>query len=338
METRDEVHWKRKATELRERADRLHRSVLDKDVLQRTLPLRARTAASRSARPEVRERERLFREVSPAYVGQLDDTSSDGRLYRLTVDGLTWWVPLAGPAAPDLVDSAIAHQDFPYRAITQTREVAIGGAMIDVGANVGRMSIPRVILGDVDLAYCAEPDPLNYACLARNVRDNNLAGLVLPDRVAVGSETGMVRFERGKSAGGHRVVDAGHVGRRETITVPMVTLDAWCDRVGIDLDRAVFVKVDVQGLEARVLTGAARVLARRHIAWQIEVDPYCLERAGAGVAELVALLQRHFTHFIDLSRHGTGERVRPVVELPDALAYVCEAEGGRTDVLAFTLA
>ena len=76
----------------------------------------------------------------------------------------------------------LRHQDFPYRAIAQTREAGIGGVMIDIGANIGRMSIPRVVLGDATLAYCLEPDPLNYACLVRNIRDNGLAGLALADQ------------------------------------------------------------------------------------------------------------------------------------------------------------
>ena len=33
--------------------------------------------------------------------------------------------------------------------------------MLDLGANVGRMSVPRVVLGDAMVAYCAEPDPVS---------------------------------------------------------------------------------------------------------------------------------------------------------------------------------
>jgi FkbM family methyltransferase len=62
--------------------------------------------------------------------------------------------------------------------------------MLDIGASIGRMSIPRVILGDLVHAYCAEPDPLNYAALVRNVAANGLCGLVLPDQAAIGAATG----------------------------------------------------------------------------------------------------------------------------------------------------
>jgi FkbM family methyltransferase len=340
-----QADWKQRAIDLRTRLDqfearldRLHRSILDKEVLRRTVPLRARTLPARSAQPDARAREQRLRDGSAPYAEAVaGDLSLARDARRTTVDGLTWWVPLTRPDDPMLVERAIAHQDFSYRVILQTRELALGDAMIDIGANVGRMSIPRVVLGDVRIAYCAEPDPLNYACLVQNVRDNHLGGLVLPDRLAIGATSGTVRFSRGRFAGGHRVVGPGETGQHEVIDVPMLTLDEWVSRMRIDLDEVTFVKVDVQGSEVAVLRGAAGVLARRHIAWQIEVDPHLLRAGGASAGELFSLLQRGFTHFIDLSKHLTGARVRPIAELGEALAYVCGPPEGRTDVLVCTL-
>lgn len=340
MGTSEDLEWKQKAAELRERADRLHRSVLEKDVLQRSLPLRARTVATRRAQPGVRERERRFAEASPAYAAAIDveDAAFTGSLRRIVLDGLTWWVPLVRPNDMERVERAVGHQDFPYRVIAQTRELALGGAMIDLGANVGRMCIPRVVLGDVTAAYCAEPDPLNYECLVRNIRDNGLRGLVFPDRVAVGGSTGTVRLARTRTAGGHRVIGGSVVTQHETIEVPMVTLDAWIDRLSVDPELVAFIKMDVQGSEVAVLKGAAHVLAHRHVAWQIEVDPDLLQAGGSSVADLFAILQRHFTHFIDLCRDAVGPRVREVGELPEALGYISGVRGARTDILVCTLA
>ena len=182
--------------------------------------------------------------------------------------------------------------------------------MIDIGANIGRMSIPRVVLGDATVAYCIEPDPLNYACLVRNIRDNGLAGLAMPDRLAIGAQNGTVRLERAKSPGGHRVLGEGMTTGRETVEVPIATLDAWVDRVGIDLDTVRFVKLDVQGGEVDVLAGAARVLACRHIAWQVEVDVERLSKRGLGFEDLFGHLRHNFTHFTDLNRLATGSRLR----------------------------
>jgi len=86
-----------------------------------------------------------------------------------------------------------------------------------------------------------------------------------------------------------------------------------------------------------VLQGAARVLACRHIAWQIEIDPATLAHRGQPVAAVYAELARHFTHAIDMSRHVGGERVRPAAELSESLAYLNEPGAGRTDVLFFSM-
>jgi len=336
---KDAIDWKQKARDLGDRVHRLHRSVLDKDLLRGLLPVRARTLPHRSSRPDARERERRLIEASRAYAGALEDaTPWGGQTRAVTLDGLTWWVPLTRPGDPVHVERSLRHQDFPYRALTQTRDLGIGGGMIDIGGNVGRMSIPRVILGDVAYAYCAEPDPLNYTCLVRNVRDNHLRGLVLPDRVALGSVDGTVRLERARSAGGHRVVDPGARTRLETIEVPSLRLDSWVARLGIDLQQVTFVKMDAQGSEVHILRGAPGVLAHRHIAWEIEVDPQLLRARGVALKELFILLQQHFTHFVDLNRTAAGERVRRTTDLPSALAYLSEGGEERTDVLVCTLA
>lgn len=333
-----DVDEKRRRDELGRRIERLHRRILDTGVLRGALPMRARRLSRRAPAPDATLRERRLRETSPAYGAAADDRDPLARTTRvIAVDGLRWWVPLTRPDDAVHVERSIQHQDFPYRVITQTRELAIGGVMLDIGANVGRMSIPRIVLGDVSAAYCAEPDPLNYACLVRNARDNHLSGLVLPDQLAIGAADGVVRLVRAKSAGGHRVLEAGARSKHEVIEVPCRTLDTWVGDMGIDLEEVVFVKLDVQGSEVDVLRGAARVLSYRHIAWQIEVDLTLLQARSHQSADLFAIVRRHFTHFVDLGRHARGDRVRPIAEIGDALAYVSGGSDGRTDVLVFTL-
>jgi len=169
------------------------------------------------------------------------------------------------------------------------------------------------------------------------VRDNGLAGLVLPDHLAIGAVDGIVRLERARSAGGHRVVEGAGKPRAEVIEVPALTLDSWVARAGIDLDEVRFVKVDVQGSEVDVLKGAPGVLARKHIAWQIEVDLGTLGARGLTGADLYVILQQHFTHFMDLNKQQTSARVRRVDELAVALDYVSAGSDGRTDVVLFSL-
>ena len=337
----DRVQQKRAAAdqrldELRHRAAVLHHAVPDPSVLEGLLPVRAAALAG-APRPDANARDQQWRDAAPVYRAAI----SGGPLpadesHRMTLQGLTWWMPIVRPGDQARVERYVEHQDFPYRALAQTAGLAGGGAMLDIGANIGRMCIPRVLLGHVRVAYCAEPDPLNFRCLVRNSVDNHLAGLVIPDQLAISDHNGSVRLQRAKTAGGHRVLSDTAANAGETVTVPSMTLEAWVDRLGLDLRDLTFVKVDAQGSEVDVLRGAGRVLACRHVAWQIEVEPVMLERRGFSVDDLFGLLGPHFTHFIDLNRHVTGPRTRPMAEAPEALGYV--KTEGRTDAVFFNLA
>jgi FkbM family methyltransferase len=89
-----------------------------------------------------------------------------------------------------------------------------------------------VILGDLVQAICAELDPLNYSALVRNVVDNNVEGLVLPDQVAISAATGKAHLRHAKYSGGHRLVPDRDTS--DTIEVPSRRLDDWCERLSID--------------------------------------------------------------------------------------------------------
>jgi FkbM family methyltransferase len=271
--------------------------------------------------------------VSGAYREVLASTSHPAdNLVRTDLQGLTWWVPVPPSLIGATRDRFLAKQRFPYRNITQAREFAIGPILLDIGANTGRMSIPRVILGDIAQAYCAEPDPLNYAALVRNVADNGLSGLVLPDNVAIGAATGTAKLHHAKYPGGHHLVVG--TGANDTVTVPCWRLDDWCERLSIDPQLVAYVKVDTQGWEVQVLRGAPRLLGYRHIAWQLEISPEMLVAAGDSAAELYGMCAERFSHFIDLDKKAKGPRSRPVHELDEALGYLGNGIP-QTDIILF---
>jgi FkbM family methyltransferase len=290
----------------------------DEAVLEHVLPLRH--AAMLAANHDRRDaRESAFAARSASYRDALADADrTPAAAERVVLAGLTWWVPVEADDTEGIAHRLGARRRLPLAEILETRELAVGRAMIDIGANVGTTSIPRALLGDFNWVYAIEPDPLNYACLVRNIVSNGVRGLVLPDRVAIGDVNGEMTMRVRRSGTHHLVTRAEHVSETERMVVPCLTLDDWVDRIGIDLSDVGFIKSDTQGWDARVLTGAERVLARRHIAWQIEFSPPMLDRSGKSVDELFRLLERHFTHFIDL-RGKRGARVRGTQELRASL-------------------
>jgi FkbM family methyltransferase len=319
--------------QLKQRSAVARRELLSVAVVQQTFAHRLRTLPARATLTAAAGREEQLLRVSAAYRRALQCQSPGPRVTRATLEGLTWWEP-AGRGAASRETRPAEERRLPYHGILQTREVVSGGIMLDLGANVGRMAIPRVILGDVAIAYCAEPDPVTYACLARNVVDNGLRGLVLPDQTAIGDRNGTVPLLRTGASGSFHVVTGGGAPGEEVVEVPCCTLDAWVERLEIDLDAVTFVKVDVEGFERRVVAGGSRVLAHRHIAWQMEIKPAGLRAAGDEPARLYEDLRGAFGSFIDLNRRAAGKRVRPVAELAEALQYI--EPGGKTDVLLFS--
>ena len=306
----------------------------DEAVLEHILPLRhaAMLAANHDGRDA---RESAFAARSGSYRDALAHADRmPAPANRVVVAGLTWWVPVEADDTEGIAHRLGARRRLPLAEILETRELAVGRAMIDVGANVGTTSIPRALLGDFNWVYAIEPDPLNYACLVRNIVSNGVRGLVLPDRVAIGDMNGEMTMHVRRSGTHHLVTRAEHISEGERMVVPCLTLDTWVDQMGIDLSDVGFIKSDTQGWDARVLTGAPRVLAQRHIAWQIEFSPAMLERSGTSVAEVLTLLERHFTHFIDLRREG-GARVRGMQELRASLEDIGSARRRYTNLLLY---
>ncbi len=306
---------------LKTQSERRARRIPSVETLQHMLRVRTILAQRRAA-------------AIPAHTADAAAVDLDGRTRRTIIDGLTWWVPVMPSQSAASVERMMLKQRLPYLALTQTREVAVGGVMLDIGANVGRMAIPRAILGDSTRVFCAEPDELNYQCLVANIRDNRLAGLVVADHVAISDRVGRLPLERGRMSGSHRVVYTGSAPD-EAATVPCMTLDAWVERHGINLDEVTFVKVDTQGSEVHVLAGASRVLAQPHIAWQIEVAPGHLRLAGSDPHALYRLLTQQFSHFYDLNPDADGPRLRPIGELAAALAYLEGTDAAQTDIVVY---
>ena len=304
---------------------------LEPDILRGVL--RARHAAMRQYDDPARvARDAAFAAVSESYRAALAATAPEDA-EQISLDGLAWWVPTSAAATPQ--EKRSFQRQLPFEEILQARELAVGRTMIDIGANVGMTSIPRVVLGDFDHVYAAEADPLNYACLVRNIVDNDLRGRVLPDHIAIGDVDGSLLLQHETSGTHHLIHGAVPAGRMAT-AVRCLTLDTWLEQRHVNPATVGFIKYDTQGWEGRVMARATGVLACRHIAWQIEFNPSMLKRAGTGAGEIFDLVRTHFTHFIDL-RGDDGERLRGTGEMTAALAYVGAGIRSYTNLMLFNV-
>ena len=210
-----------------------------------------------------------------------------------TIGGLHWTIPADKADVGSLSHRLLHHDWLPYDRIQQIRDFTVGGIMLDIGANIGTTSIPRVILGDAAYVYAAEPAPENFACLVANIQDNAVAGYVLPSQVAISSTNGTATLRVTEHIGAHMLTIKAQ-RKHPTLEVPTVTLDCWAQQQRVDVSGVRFVKIDVQGWEGHVLAGARDLMTCRPIVWQLEISPGRVEKSGVTMADLVTQIGATF--------------------------------------------
>jgi FkbM family methyltransferase len=139
-----------------------------------------------------------------------------------------------------------------------------GDCFFDVGAHIGFFSVIAArLVGPTGSAWAFEPDDVNLGVLRANSARNKLSNLTII-AAAVWDCSGQLAFAHGAKASARmegRVVDKQQ-DTSDVVTVTAVSLD---DFVFEDPQRAPrFLKIDVEGGEFRVLSGATRVLRQFH--------------------------------------------------------------------------
>jgi FkbM family methyltransferase len=138
-----------------------------------------------------------------------------------------------------------------------------GDTFVDVGANVGVYSLLACAVPGVEvLAF--EPSAATFDKARENVRLNGLEDRVKLVREAVGSAESQALLTVGLDAM-NALVEGGSPDS-EVEAVPVTTLDS---RVP---DGVALVKIDVEGWETEVLSGASGLLTRQRPALIVEVN------------------------------------------------------------------
>ncbi|MBI3945342.1 MAG: FkbM family methyltransferase [Armatimonadetes bacterium] len=139
-----------------------------------------------------------------------------------------------------------------------------GDVVYDVGANIGQYSLYAAKRGCKVLAF--EPEALNYAKLNRNIVLNELGDSITAYCLAVTDRTTMdVFYVKAFSLGASLHAFGAPVGQGEVPFAPGnrqgmlgVSLDDLAGRFGLPFPH--HIKVDVDGIEDRIVRGAAHTL------------------------------------------------------------------------------
>ncbi|MFZ0956426.1 MAG: FkbM family methyltransferase [Candidatus Sulfotelmatobacter sp.] len=137
------------------------------------------------------------------------------------------------------------------KCISFLRRFLDGGTFLDIGANVGLVSL--LVADKVQHAILFEPNPNAVERARENIRLNHLNFEVVAE--ALSDRVGTVEFENmGTVSACNRTVD-GFTTTLPTITVQRTTLDRFLQDYRADLPAISAVKIDVEGHENSVLRG-----------------------------------------------------------------------------------
>jgi FkbM family methyltransferase len=195
-------------------------------------------------------------------------------------------------------------RDYALRALRFLKKRGLlppsGGVLLDVGANIGMVSLDLLAADEMERAIAVEPEPRNFGLLRRNVEQNGMADRILCLAAAAGEKPSEVTLARSPTnAGDHRVrpdraaavAERFDESRWSAVTVPCLPLPDLLrlpEVCAAGLAAPSLVWIDVQGYEGHVFRGAADYL-RGGPPVVAEVWPYGLLRAGTAAAEFCRL-------------------------------------------------
>jgi len=145
-----------------------------------------------------------------------------------------------------------------------------GDVLLDIGANVGMYTVLAAITRGAKV-FAFEPESQNYALLNRNIHDNGLAGRVVAFCTALSDTVGFDRLYLSEFMSGGSCHSFGESidFRGEALKSPFVqgcfstTVDALVAQ-GV-MPVPMHVKIDVDGIEPKVIAGARETLKDRRV-------------------------------------------------------------------------
>lgn len=199
-----------------------------------------------------------------------------------------------------------------------------GSAFLDIGANIGLMSvIASKVVGTNGIVYAVEANPNTVPILQANIDLNDCRNVeVIP--VALSDISGKaLLFENWEvNRGGASLISQSN--EEEGLEVKMERLDDLFDEnTPIQL-----VKIDVEGFEPQVIRGGMQWFQKQQPVFIIEVSEKREKEVGPSPAEVMELVQT-IGEYAFYKQKGTKERrgklveIKSVADLPNHDNIVC---------------
>lgn len=139
-----------------------------------------------------------------------------------------------------------------------------GEVLYDIGANIGIYSLIAAKHSKGDLkVYAFEPSFPTFKSLCENIALNNLQGSIIPLNMALSDKTGLGKLHyAGLSAGDsqHMFGEYGNLPNKPVLSMHSLSYKIDDLLKQLQLEPPDHIKIDVDGIELKVLMGAAEAL------------------------------------------------------------------------------
>ena len=174
-------------------------------------------------------------------------------------------------------------------------------SMIDIGANIGIISIGLILANEINQAIAIEPESVNYNLLLQNVKQNRITDKLICLQMAAGETESTLTMELSPcNPGDHRIrkkpvenaAENLNESSRQTVKVksyPLPRLLEQPELKGLIPTKPSLIWIDVQGYEGYVFSGGREIL-KSGIPTVSEIWPYGILRAGMSLEQFKSIV------------------------------------------------
>ena len=164
--------------------------------------------------------------------------------------------------------------------------ISRNSVVIDVGANIGLITIPLVRKIPGSVFHCFEPSTYPYEYFKLTIKKNKLSKRVILNKNGLYNKSGKLKFflHHFKDASGDGIKDTLRAGEAKPTLIKVTTLDKYVDNQKIK--RVDLIKADVEGSEIFVFKGALKTIRKFRPSIVFEAWPKNLEAYNLNVISL----------------------------------------------------
>ncbi len=195
----------------------------------------------------------------------------------------------------------------PFESELLIKNIKDGDIVIDVGANIGYYTLLFAKkVGENGKVYAFEPDPVSFAILEKNIKDNKLRNVEVFNIALSDKRENLPLFISAENLGDHRLYD-DHKAKRKKTTVTANTLDLFFTDKELEKNKVSLIKIDTQGYEPYVIKGAQELIKNQKPALFFEYWVYGYKQSGGNYKEMITFLEEQYgtLTFIDEENETT---------------------------------